>query len=119
LRLLADENFLSSAVERLRSAGHDIIWIRDDAPGSADVEVLRRAAEEERVLLTFDTDFGFLSMQTNLSPSCGVVLFRIAPSSRTNMVEFIVRVIESRTDWAGHVSVVQERRIRMRRLRSR
>lgn len=31
MRLLANENFPLDAVEALREAGHDVLWIREDA----------------------------------------------------------------------------------------
>jgi predicted nuclease of predicted toxin-antitoxin system len=61
MRFLANENFPGAAIEALRAAGNDVAWIRVDAPGSSDPEVLARAAREERVLLTFDKDFGELA----------------------------------------------------------
>jgi predicted nuclease of predicted toxin-antitoxin system len=36
--------------------------------------VLAWAAREERILLTFDKDFGELARKSNLPPTCGVVL---------------------------------------------
>jgi hypothetical protein len=32
MRFLADENFPGDAVTALRTAGHDLAWIRTDAP---------------------------------------------------------------------------------------
>ncbi|WP_208738476.1 DUF5615 family PIN-like protein [Bradyrhizobium vignae] len=58
MRFLADENFPGSAVDALRASGHDVIWIRASAPGSSDREVLAQASHEQRILLTFDKDFG-------------------------------------------------------------
>jgi len=57
LHLLANENFPAQAVEALRLRGHDLLWIRTDAPGSKDQDVLARASAEDRILLTFDKDF--------------------------------------------------------------
>ena len=33
MRLLANENFPGDAVETLRARGHDVAWVRSDAPG--------------------------------------------------------------------------------------
>jgi predicted nuclease of predicted toxin-antitoxin system len=54
MRFLANENFPGAAVAMLKSAGHDVIWIRTAAPGASDPEVLAWAARAARVLLTFD-----------------------------------------------------------------
>ena len=44
MRLLANENFPLDAVAALRENGHDILWIRDEARGSNDEQVLARSA---------------------------------------------------------------------------
>jgi predicted nuclease of predicted toxin-antitoxin system len=61
MNILANENFPRDAVTALREEGHDVVWIRTDAPGSSDEQVLARAQAENRVLVTFDKDFGELS----------------------------------------------------------
>ena len=61
MRLLADENFPGAAVAALEAAGHDVVWVRTEAPGTIDSDVLAWAAREERILLTFDKDFGELA----------------------------------------------------------
>lgn len=43
-----------AAVTALRSARHDVVWIRTDAPGSNDDAVLEVAVAECRVRITFD-----------------------------------------------------------------
>jgi hypothetical protein len=76
MRFLANENFPGAAVTALRAAGHDIVWVRIAAPGASDPDVLAWAARDERVLLTFDKDFGELARASALPGTCGVVLFR-------------------------------------------
>jgi len=66
MRFLADEDFLGDAVTALRAAGHDVLWIRTDAPGITDQEVLSRSLSDARVLLTFDKDFGELAWRSSL-----------------------------------------------------
>ena len=113
MRLLGNENFPSEAVDLLRSRGHDVFWVRTDAPGSNDQEVLARAVAEERILMTFDKDFGELAFRARLPASSGIVLFRISPTSAARVAQVALAVLESRTDWAGHFSVVEENRVRM------
>lgn len=116
MRFLANENFPLDAVEALRAVGHDVGWIRTDAPGSRDEEVLARAQAELRVLLTFDKDFGDLAFHAGLPADCGVVLFRLAASSSAALAALVLAAIQSRSDWAAHFSVVETGRIRMRSL---
>lgn len=116
MQFLANENFPLDAVEAIRQAGHDVAWVRTDAPGSKDPEVLRRAVSERRVLLTFDKDFGNLAFQFGLPANCGIVLFRLQASSSAVLATLVVTALQSRTDWAGQFSVVEAGRIRMRPL---
>lgn len=117
MRLLADENVPGAAVQVLRASGHDVSWVRTDAPGASDVDVLAKAGGEDRLLLTFDKDFGELAFRRGLPAASGIVLLRI-PLPSTGFSERLVRLIESRTDWAGHFSVATDDRIRMVRLPS-
>ncbi|MFW6161483.1 MAG: DUF5615 family PIN-like protein [Planctomycetota bacterium] len=113
MRLLADENFPAKVVVTLRQRGHDVAWVRTESPGSSDPDVLARAVSEERVLVTFDKDFGELAYRAGLPAQSGVVLFRFHPVSPAFVVRRVVAVLESRDDWAGHFSVVEEARLRM------
>lgn len=116
MQLLANENSPLDVVESLRKEGHDVAWIRTDAPGSKDSDILHRAVTEKRVLLTFDKDFGDLAFQFGLPATCGIVLFRLQASSSAALATMVVAAIRSRSDWAGNFSVVDPGRIRMRSL---
>jgi predicted nuclease of predicted toxin-antitoxin system len=116
MRFLANENFPGAAVTALEAAGHDVVWIRTAAPGAIDRDVLAWAAREERILLTFDKDFGELANGSDLPSTCGVVLFRIPMPKAGEVARRLVEVITARDDWAGNFSVVEPGRIRMRPL---
>ena len=118
MRILANENVAAEVVERLRGNGYDVAWVRHDSPGATDDAVLERAVTEQRVLITFDKDFGQLVFLRGRAASCGVVLFRIAAPSPTAVAENVTRAIHSRSDWVGHFSVVDDRQIRMTSLPS-
>jgi len=47
MRFLADENFPGAAVTALIAAGHDVVWVRNAAPGISDPEVLAWAIRDE------------------------------------------------------------------------
>ncbi len=76
MRFLANENFPAEAVEALRGRGHDVAWVRIDSPGVRDAEVLARAQREDRIVLTFDKDFGELAFRSRLPASSGMILHR-------------------------------------------
>lgn len=113
MRILADENFPLDAVNALRVDGHDVAWICEDARGSLDAQVLARAQSEERVLVTFDKDFGELAFRSKLPAASGVILFRISAPSSSHVASVVVKALASREDWNGHFSVIEDHRIRM------
>jgi predicted nuclease of predicted toxin-antitoxin system len=116
MRLCANENLPEDCVTRLRQSGHDVLWIREAMPGSPDQAVLARALAENRLLVTFDKDFGRLVFRRGAKASQGVVLFRISQPSPAAVAERVTTVLASRHDWYGHFSVVDDFTIRMRRL---
>lgn len=116
MRFLANENVPYDAVAALRERGHDVIWVRTDASGSCDEDILSRAAAEERVLITFDKDFGELAFRSKLPAKYGIILFRIPEKSSSYIANVVTATIESCYDWIGHFTVVEEHRIRMRHL---
>ena len=115
MRLLADENFPGDAVAALRTAGHDVAWIRTDSPGTSDREVLERAVADGRILLTFDKDFGELAWRFGLPAHCGIVLFRF-PMPQPIQMDTVTDTLNARSDWEGHFSVIEPGRVRMRPL---
>jgi predicted nuclease of predicted toxin-antitoxin system len=116
MRFLANENFPGAAVTALQAAGHDVIWVRIVAPGMTDPDVLAWAVREERILLTFDKDFGELALEAALPPACGVVLLRTPMPKPGNVGRRLADLITARDDWAGHFSVIEPGRVRMRPL---
>lgn len=116
MRLCANENIPGDCVNRLRQSGHDVLWIREAAPGSSDSDVLARAFAEGRLLITFDKDFGELVFHRGAKASHGIILFRILHPSPLAVAERIAAVLASRSDWSGHFSAVDDFTIRMRQL---
>jgi predicted nuclease of predicted toxin-antitoxin system len=114
--LLANENFPRVAVEALRNAGHNVLWARTEMPGTRDDEILRRAQTEQRIVLTFDKDFGELAFHFGLPATSGVILFRLANSSPEMTANRAVAELASRNDWAGCFTVIEDHRLRMRPL---
>lgn len=113
MRFLANENFPGDAIDALRQQRHEVVWIREDSPGISDIQVLDRAQRENRVLITFDKDFGDLAFRFGLPASCGIILFRISMTSSDYIASLALAAIQQRQDWAGHFSVVEDDRIRM------
>ena len=58
MKIVADESIDKQIVDRLRSDGHDVVFIAELDPGIEDEAVLLRSRESTSVLLTADKDFG-------------------------------------------------------------
>lgn len=74
------------------------------------------AQDEERLLITFDKDFGALTFQNEGPQPADILLFRLPPLAKNALVQFMVETIAERSDWAGHFAVIEQDRIRMRPL---
>lgn len=113
MRLLANENFPLDAVQALRKAGHDVVWIREESRGISDDKILQQAQEENRIVVTFDKDFGELAFRSKIPSQSGIILFRVTPKSPEYIAQAAVQALASRDNWGGHFSVIEDNRIRM------
>src|SRR6516162_4011691 len=75
MNFVADESCAGPVIRALREAGHDVIAIAEVAEGATDDQVLARALDEQRVLITEDHDFGELVYARGRS-TAGVLLVR-------------------------------------------
>ena len=118
LKCASSQTKVPAAVTALEAAGHDVVWVRTAAPGTTDPDVLAWAARERRILLTFDKDFGELARGSALPRTCGVVLLRVPMPRPGDVGQRLADLIIARDDWAGHFSVIEPGRVRMRPLGS-
>ncbi len=113
MRFLADENFPRPALLALRRANWDVLSIAGQRPGIPDEEVAALCAEQERILLTFDKDFGELIFPRGLPSGSGVVPFRLLPESADEAAEIALALVQSQPNLAGVFCVVTRDRIRI------
>lgn len=119
MRFLVDANLSRELAESLTSAGHDATHVRDyGLQAASDEEVLARARDEDRVLISADTDFGaLLAREVASGPS--VILFRREGERRTGRQAMLIlnnlASIGAALD-AGSMVVFAQERIRIRSL---
>jgi len=123
-KLLTDENIHSGVVEFLRQRGFDVLDVLDVAEegpfGAPDVDLLRRAVAEDRVVVTHDRDFGTLAV-LNGEPIVGIVYLRPGHILPDFTIETIDVAVNALHDLSPPFIVVVQRKnghvtMRVRRL---
>jgi predicted nuclease of predicted toxin-antitoxin system len=82
------------------------------APGATDEQVMARAANESRILVTFDKDFGELVYRRGLPPPAGIVLLRFDPQSPESTADRLSALIATGHELAGRFTVLTRRAVR-------
>jgi predicted nuclease of predicted toxin-antitoxin system len=117
MNLLADENFPLLSVALLREAGHDVVSIHEISPGMDDEPVLDLAVRQQRILITFDKDFGSLAFLRGANCPPGVLFLRFQPRTPHEPGEWILHLIgDAKIHLMGNFTVFDRERIRQRRL---
>lgn len=119
MKFLVDNALSPNVAVGLQSAGHDAVHVRAYNLQAVDDEIVfERAAQEERVLISADTDFGRILSSRNV-PKPSVILFRW-PSLRqpSDQVHIILMNLVAVSEDLGNGSliVIEETRIRVRKL---
>jgi len=84
--------------------------------GAGDREILAAAQQDDRLVVTFDKDFGELAYRFGLPAAAGVVLFRLSGTNPEIDNTRAIAALESGIDWSGNFAVVSDDRIRVRPL---
>ena len=114
MKFLIDENIGISLVKYLREQGFDVKYVSELFPSRDDAFILKTSSEEERVIITNDKDFGYLTFNTKFPPP-SVILFRFKeeiPSEKINAMKAIMNLPEEKI--FNHFIVVSENKIRIR-----
>ena len=121
MKLKLDENLPTELADLLSVGGHDVPTVPGESlTGRDDAAIFRAAAREGRMLLTQDLDFSDLR-QFKPGTHPGTVLVRLRDPSRRRLVARMRQVLETEPieSWAGCFVVVSDRRLRIRRPKSR
>ena len=116
MKLLANENFPYKSIYYLKEKGFDVLSIGMDNPSILDSEIMKIAMTEERVIVTFDRDYGELIFRHNYKPEKGVIYLRLdnyRPDEPGIIVEEIINNKE--IDLTSALTVVSKNGIRQRK----
>lgn len=115
---LADMGVSLRVVEWLRARGEDVVHLRDQGlQRLPNGDIFQKAKAEDRVVLTFDLDFGEILALSGESGT-SVVVFRLRNTCTGNVIARLDRVLaESSGALAkGSVVIVEDARHRVRTL---
>ena len=116
MRFLADESCDFAVVYALRKAKHDVLAVAEITPRAADLDVIRLARKQKRILLTEDKDFGQLVYASG-QKALGVVFLRFPVSARDIIANDMVMLVEEQKEKLfGSFVVVQPGKIRISRM---
>jgi predicted nuclease of predicted toxin-antitoxin system len=116
VRFLADMCVDVRIVKWLLQNGHDATHLRDQGlQRMPNGEIFEKAIREDRIIITFDLDFGEIAALTK-SWRTSVILFRLKNTRTLHVIERLSSVIERFEDALkrGSMITVEETRCRMR-----
>ena len=119
MKFLIDNNLSPLLAEGLKAAGHDAVHLRDLGMQAAqDSAVLQRAQDDERVLVSADTDFGGLLARSRATGPSVLLIRRLAGRRAAEQSAIILANLDQIAEdlAAGAVVVIGDDWIRIRRL---
>ena len=98
MKLLTDHDIYKITVDFLKDRGHDVVTAKElRLHQDLDEELLKKAMESGRILLTRDKDFGMLVfLKKELCP--GVIFLRIMPFTIKEVHNELDKVLEKYTE---------------------
>jgi predicted nuclease of predicted toxin-antitoxin system len=116
MRFKIDENLPIEFAELLMSAGHDASTVAAQGlQGKDDRSLVQKCLQEERILVTLDTDFADIRAYPP-QDSHGFIVLRAGRQDRGHLVDVFREVIPllEREPLDRHLWIVEEARVRIR-----
>jgi predicted nuclease of predicted toxin-antitoxin system len=112
--VLANENFPKPSIVIMRNSGLDVVSVQESNPSISDKEVVEWANRENRIILTFDKDYGEIVFRNKIP--CSVVFFRRKGKSPKDAGDYLLKILLL-IKWDGYFTVIDDNGIRQRELK--
>jgi len=93
MKFLLDENIPLTVLKSMQDSGYDAVSILEYAGIKSDVDIIKTAAEEKRIVITFDRDFGELIFKAG-HKSSGVIYLRFEPFNAKIISRHVSELLE-------------------------
>ncbi|MCP4373541.1 MAG: hypothetical protein GY797_36370 [Deltaproteobacteria bacterium] len=105
MRFIVDECTGHAVARWLRTQGHDVFSVYDEARGLDDDEIIRKAYTDNRILITNDKDFGEKIFRGR-HPHKGVILLRLDDERYRNKIAVLQSFLDNYAARIAHQFVV-------------
>lgn len=115
MKFLANENYPYPSIKILRAAGFDVKSIAESNFGITDSEVIKIAQEENRIILTFDSDYGELIFRLATQDPPSVIYYRFKGAAPDAAGIILSKLIQAKhISLEGTFTVIEENNVRQR-----
>lgn len=112
LRIYLDQMFQLDVAESLRGEGYDVMRASEFGQARADdQEILQKAIEENRILITLDEHFGdWVILPLKQHP--GVIRLKVNPTTSKNVIEILLPFLKlySSDQLKNHLVILSPKR---------
>ena len=115
VNMLTDENISPKVVRFLREHGVNVLDTKEQGwHGKHDEDLLNIAYQQQRFILTHDSDFGTLAINQEY-PCYGILYLRLKNLKPQNVISVYQQVLSMDVDvFPGTILVIEEKRISIR-----
>lgn len=97
MRFLVDESTGPAVAEWLATEGHEVFSVYDSARGMNDDDIVKKAFDENWILITNDKDFGE-QVYRDRKPHHGIVLLQLENERAVYKIEVLKRLLSSHSE---------------------
>ena len=116
MKFIANENFPIASLNFLQANKWDITHVASAMSGISDKEVMDHSIKEERIIITFDRDYGELVFNKGYKPY-GVIYLRIQKFFPDFPGKLLLKLSANKElDFQNYFTVIDENQIRQRKI---